>query len=335
VTGTGAIGLSTGAVANVAPPSPGAPVTREVSEPTVGQSTKDIQTCKSFAPFEPGLAMITVTMEQSRSLKLSETDYDTLEDAAATLSDCDLDGYKASGLATLSKARYAGTDADLGQLIHEAKRLNEVGAGGKCKDATTQAEWTEAVTSFTETLSLVKSEMTNTKRSETFGVIVEREYLGAVRVGVAATYGAPDAAWEARNLPGDTESGPVVTQTEGGQIATEFVLSYTQFFAPSSERASDVRLGGTFGLGIADLKTAEIGLQSVYLGLDIGFLQASITPVVALRHVNTLTGIKEGDAIGTTAEIPLEAAWTPSVGVLVHVPFDLLRSALEGQATKD
>lgn len=156
----------------------------------------------------------------------------------------------------------------------------------------------------------------------TVEMIVETEYVGAIRLGVGANFlGAVDASYEARTHPGSDQAEVAVS--EGGAMDLDLMLGYAAFLGPNGRPArgcESICIAPYVGVGV--LSSSEEGLallKSLHAGIEwepVPDFSIAFTGVA--RAVDRLPeGLQVGSPIdGDT--VPTQRSYGLGVGLVLN-----------------
>lgn len=159
-----------------------------------------------------------------------------------------------------------------------------------------------------------------------FELWVERQYAGALRVGVAfPTLEAVNRRYEAYR-PTGSESAQII-EVGTSAVDVELVAGYKHYLRPVLESDTGGHPGIFFGMGVfrgSDGSTSI--LKSYYLGVDFGNPYFSVGVAACLRETDRLAaGLEVGDAITDVTDIRLDSAYRFGVALIISPAPDLLK----------
>ncbi|MGM0556030.1 MAG: hypothetical protein ACQEVA_06610 [Myxococcota bacterium] len=173
--------------------------------------------------------------------------------------------------------------------------------------------------------------------------IVEKTYVGALRVGVGAVFsGARDGNYEIRTVPGSSQ--PEITATDPGFATMELVLGYAAFLESDGRPARGCRtqpicLAPYFGIGLLSTTPDEDlrFLSSLYLGLEIEPVRNFSIAVagVGRRSTRLRNGFEVGSPVDSAASIDdvTTSAYTLGAAVTLSISPQFFKIAASESAS--
>lgn len=159
-----------------------------------------------------------------------------------------------------------------------------------------------------------------------FELWVERQYAGALRVGVAfPTLEAVDRRYEAYRPPSSLQAEIIEVGT--GVVDVELVAGYKHYLRPVLESDTGGHPGIFFGMGVLRGNDGSTSiLKSYYLGVDFGNPYFSVGVAACLRETDRLAaGLAVGDPITDVTDIRLDSAYRFGVALILSPAPDLLK----------
>ena len=111
-----------------------------------------------------------------------------------------------------------------------------------------------------------------------------------------------------------------VVEDQGTGIDAEVVLGYARFFRRHTPDPARFRGAASVAVGVTSLTAPKLDvLQSVHMGLELGFGDLSIGPAFVFRKVPALPGaLQPGSVVKPGTTVTPDTVWQPGVALGIY-----------------